>query len=79
VATAPTKLMTFAEFQQLPEDGRRYQLHHGELVTTAEPIWQHYDFPGGRTCGRSPAATVPFRESPIRLLPSSIDQVLSAQ
>jgi Uma2 family endonuclease len=34
--------MTFAEFEQLPENGRRYELHHGELVTMAEAIWRHF-------------------------------------
>jgi Uma2 family endonuclease len=37
-----TKLMTFAEFEQLPDDVcRRYELRHGELVEVAEPKHKH--------------------------------------
>jgi hypothetical protein len=43
MATTPTKLMTFEEFERLPEEeSRRYELHHGELVKMAEVIWRHY-------------------------------------
>jgi Uma2 family endonuclease len=42
VATTHTRLMTFAEFEQLPEPkGDHYELRHGELVTVAPPIQEH--------------------------------------
>jgi Uma2 family endonuclease len=42
VATTHTKLMTFAEFAQLPEAQTcRHELRHGELVTVAPPIQEH--------------------------------------
>jgi Uma2 family endonuclease len=42
VAT-PTKLMTFAEFEQLTEpEGIRYELHDGELVEMPFPKLNHY-------------------------------------
>jgi Uma2 family endonuclease len=38
VATTTTKLMTFAEFEQLPNPpGYRYEPHHGELVKVPFP------------------------------------------
>jgi Uma2 family endonuclease len=37
-----TKLMTFAEFEQLPDEVcRRHELRHGELVEVAEPKFNH--------------------------------------
>ena len=42
MATTHTRLMTFAEFEQLPEPkGDHYELRHGELVTVAPPIQEH--------------------------------------
>jgi Uma2 family endonuclease len=42
VAATPTRLMTFAEFQELPDPpGGHYELHHGELVKVAEPKFPH--------------------------------------
>jgi Uma2 family endonuclease len=43
MATTPTRLMTFAEADRLPDppDGR-YELHHGELVTVPFPKMDHY-------------------------------------
>jgi Uma2 family endonuclease len=42
VSTTPTRLMTFEEFQQIPEPkGGHYELHHGELVKVAEPEIAH--------------------------------------
>ena len=39
--------MTFAEFEQLPEEeSRRCELHHGELITVAEVVWGHYTAQG---------------------------------
>ena len=39
----PTKLMTFAEFEQLTEpDGVRYELHDGELVEMLFPKLNHH-------------------------------------
>ena len=43
MATTPTRLLTFAEFAQLPDPKEgRYELRHGELVTVAPPIHEHY-------------------------------------
>jgi Uma2 family endonuclease len=43
VATAPVSLMTFAEFEQLPEpQSFHYELHHGELVKVAPPKQEHF-------------------------------------
>ena len=37
-----TKLMTFAEFEQLPDEVcRRHELRHGELVEVSEPKLKH--------------------------------------
>jgi Uma2 family endonuclease len=43
VATTPTRLMTLAEFERLPETPRGfpYELRHGELVTVAPPKRNH--------------------------------------
>ena len=43
MATTPTRLMTFTEFEQLPDAAEgRYELRHGELITVAPPKWDHY-------------------------------------
>jgi Uma2 family endonuclease len=42
VATTTAKLMTFAEFERIPNPpGHRYQLHHGELVKVPFPEFRH--------------------------------------
>ena len=42
MATTPTKLMTFAEYEQIPNPpGGRYELRHGELVNVAYPQHPH--------------------------------------
>lgn len=43
MASTPTRLMTFAEFEQLPDpkDGR-YELRHGELIKVAPPKGDHF-------------------------------------
>jgi Uma2 family endonuclease len=43
VATTTTKLMTFAEFEQLPNtpEGFPFELRHGELVKVAPPKIEH--------------------------------------
>ncbi len=43
MATTTTKLMTFAEFEQLPNppEGFRLELRHGELFQVAPPKFQH--------------------------------------
>ena len=42
MSTTPTRLMTFEEFQQIPDPpGGRYELHHGELVEVAYPDYPH--------------------------------------
>lgn len=43
MATTHTRLMSFAEFAQLPDPQTcRYELRHGELVTVAPPKHKHY-------------------------------------
>jgi Uma2 family endonuclease len=44
VATTTTKLMTFAEFEQLPDarEGFPYELRHGELVKLVFPKMKHF-------------------------------------
>jgi Uma2 family endonuclease len=44
VATTTTKLMTFAEFEQLPNppQGFRLELRHGELFQVAAPKFDHF-------------------------------------
>lgn len=43
MATTHTRLMTFAEFEQLPESrGKRHELRHGELCTVSPPKHGHY-------------------------------------
>jgi Uma2 family endonuclease len=43
VATTTSKLMTFAEFERLPDtpEGFPHELRHGELVTVAPPKIEH--------------------------------------
>jgi Uma2 family endonuclease len=43
VATTTTKLMTFAEFEQLPDpEGFRQELRHGELFNVPPAKWKHF-------------------------------------
>jgi Uma2 family endonuclease len=44
VATTPAKLMTFAEFEQIPGHSRglRYELRHGEPVLVPPPKHKHH-------------------------------------
>jgi len=44
VATTTTKLMTFAEFEQLPNppEGFRLELRHGELFQLPPAKWNHF-------------------------------------
>jgi Uma2 family endonuclease len=43
MASTPTRLMTFAEFEQLPDPKfGHYELHHGELVEVAPPKHKHH-------------------------------------
>jgi Uma2 family endonuclease len=43
MATTPTRLLTFAEFEQLPDPKTgRYELRHGELVTVAFPVHERF-------------------------------------
>ncbi|MEP7352573.1 MAG: Uma2 family endonuclease [Acidobacteriota bacterium] len=42
MASTPTQLMTFAEFEQLPDPrGGKYELRHGELIFMAPPKQGH--------------------------------------
>ena len=43
MAASSTRLMTFAEFDELPEpEAARLELRHGELVTVSPPKHKHY-------------------------------------
>ena len=43
MATAPARLMTFAEFEQLPDPAAgRYELVHGGLILVPPPAAQHF-------------------------------------
>ena len=43
MASTPTRLMTFAEFEQLPDPKEgRYELRHGELVLVPPPKPDHF-------------------------------------
>lgn len=42
MASTSTRLLTFAEYEQIPNPpGGRYELHHGELVNVAFPEFPH--------------------------------------
>jgi Uma2 family endonuclease len=43
VASSPTKLVTFEEFEQLPDDlrGWRQELRHGEVIALPPPVHGH--------------------------------------
>jgi Uma2 family endonuclease len=42
VASTPTRLMTFAEYEQVPnQPGGRYELRHGELAAVTYPFHPH--------------------------------------
>jgi Uma2 family endonuclease len=42
VASTPTRLMTFAEYEQVPNpQGGRYELRHGELAVVTYPFHPH--------------------------------------
>lgn len=43
MASTPTRLMTFEEFEKLPDrPGGHYELHHGEVVFVSLPIHEHH-------------------------------------
>jgi Uma2 family endonuclease len=42
MATTVTKLMTFAEFEKLPEAPCRQELRHGEVIDVPPPVHKHY-------------------------------------
>ena len=42
VASTATKLMTFAEFEKLPDQEIRQELRHGEVVNVAPPKHGHH-------------------------------------
>ena len=43
MATTTTRLMTFAEYERIPNPpGHRYELHHGELVKVPPPKCDHF-------------------------------------
>src|SRR4030067_2716753 len=37
----PRALLTYSDYAALPDDGRRYELHHGELSVTPAPGTRH--------------------------------------
>jgi Uma2 family endonuclease len=37
-----TGLTTFAQFEQMPDDGRRYELRNGELIEVPPPVHKHF-------------------------------------
>ncbi len=37
-----TSLMTFAQFEQMPDNGRRYELRNGELIELPIPLHDHF-------------------------------------
>ena len=37
-----TSLMTFAQFEQMPDDGRSYELRNGEPIEVPPPIHDHF-------------------------------------
>jgi len=37
-----TSLMTFAQFEQMPEDGRRYELRNGEPIEVPPAVYRHH-------------------------------------
>ena len=40
--TAPSRVvLTYRDYEALPADGRRYELHGGQLVVTAAPGTPH--------------------------------------
>src|SRR3989442_13560599 len=42
MAEMPTRVvLTYRDYEALPADGRRYELHDGELFVTAAPGLQH--------------------------------------
>ncbi len=44
MAATPTKLMTFAEFEAIPDPRfGHYELHHGELVLVSPPKLPHFE------------------------------------
>jgi Uma2 family endonuclease len=40
--SATSTLLTFAEFEKMPDDGKRYELRHGELVALPPAKSKHY-------------------------------------
>ena len=38
---ATTSVMTFADFERMPADGRRYELRHGEVIELPPPKYKH--------------------------------------
>ena len=40
IATHP---MTYEELLEFPNDGRRYEIHDGELIVSPSPDWRHQD------------------------------------
>jgi hypothetical protein len=40
-------LITVQQFRRMPDDGRAYELHHGEVVALTRPKAKHYNLQGG--------------------------------
>lgn len=41
MSTAQPIKLTYAEYRQLPDDGKRYELIDGDLYVTPSPVWTH--------------------------------------
>jgi len=68
-----TRLMTFAEFEKLPDEVcRRHELRHGELVEVPPPIHSHVRLQYGIRKlleARAPEGDIVETEMPFRLMP----------
>src|SRR5580700_1324754 len=68
-----TKLMTFAEFERLPDEVcRRHELRHGELVEVPPPVHRHIWLQRRireLLQARAPEGDIVEKEMPFRLMP----------
>jgi len=55
--TAVRVMLTYADYVELRDDGKRYEIHDGELSVTAAPtFWPHCGSPRATSAERYPAA-----------------------
>jgi Uma2 family endonuclease len=71
---AQTRALTYRDYAALPDDGRRYELHDGELSVTPAPGVRHQD-----ACGRLYAALLAHVDAHGggRVLIAPVDVILS--